>query len=185
MGSITTEYRGHEIRYDQNADEWTSYDLAGKTKSSPSLSKIKAAIDAMYLAERKANATACLEVRNHTSLKVVDATLVEYLGPTIERSLHSQMRRISDHKVASVARREGSSKPSRCEMPLSCFAPLSPETDAALVRVREAETVLRRAQKAYKDAVAAIPRVTLDDIADLVRLSGIDPTGGIKEGGKK
>lgn len=163
----TTVYRGHTIRWSDNSDEWTCYDLSDKVRSSPKLSRIKAAIDRLYLAERKANATPCYELSQHG--KRIESTVVEYLGARTKTSWTGNTT-TTTHKVAVVAKREGSERPSRREAELTSLAPATPEVERAyseyLALKAEAQAAADKADRAFK----AIPRLSLDDIEALVRL---------------
>ena len=50
--SIETNHRGYLIRYSENGDEWVSYE-AGDGMAAPTLSKLKAKIDAMIAKDKK------------------------------------------------------------------------------------------------------------------------------------
>ena len=76
--------------------------------------------------------------------------------------------------------RYGKERQSRRETDLSRCVPLGPETEAALAEARRLGKIMLDAENAYKAAVAAIPRVTIDQIDELIKVSGLDPTGGLK-----
>lgn len=180
--SLETEHRGYKIRYSENGDEWTCYD-AGNGMTAPTLSKMKEKIDRMALAERKASSFRCLEFSGYSSVDTEDASIIEYLGPTVEGGgWTGKPHYISKHKVASVANRKGKERPTRRESDLSNFLPDTPEVRAALEDLARLHKVAEEARKAFDAARKAIPRVTVADIAPLVKLSGIDPTGGLKDG---
>jgi hypothetical protein len=174
--TIATEYRGYRIAYSENEDEWSCYE-AGKGISHAKLTAVKAKIDALFLAERKRGATACLEIDLYGSacVTLTDATVIEYLGPKLERRNGVQI--IVGQKVAVVARRRGSEKAARREGELSGLAPNAPETLAAWAEAQRLFQTYADAKKAYDAAVTAIPRLSLADVMPLVTISGINPEG--------
>lgn len=184
--SLETEYRGYRIAYSENGDEWTCYEIGrGKGATAPTLSKMKAKVDDYLRSLRKQVSITCLELHTHFSLKAIDAVVVEYIGPTIDGGAWtSKARHVSGHKVAAMAMRDGATRVSRQEYHLTTFAPISDETYAAIAEAKRKEEILKAADRDFKAAVAAIPRLTLADIDQLVKLSGIDPTGGLGEAGK-
>jgi hypothetical protein len=176
---IETEYRGYRIIYSENQDEWTCHD-AGDGIRHAKLTGIKAKIDAMLLAERKRGATACLEISGYgmECIMLVDATVIEYLGPIQERDGYaSRWKPITDHKVAVMSRRRGSEKASRREERLSGLAQDTAEARDAWAEAMRLHKIYMDARKAYEAAVKAIPRLTLGDVMPLVFISGIDPAG--------
>lgn len=181
--TIETSHRGYKITYSENMDEWSCYE-AGDGFSAPTLTKLKEKIDRMLLSERRAAAIHCLEI-NGILPTFVEATLIEYIGPRIERDYYgSKPARLTGHTVAATANRSGSSKASRREMLLSSFAPDTREVHAAICEASVAYQQKVAAEKAYKTAYDAIPRMSVEQIADLVRISGIDPEAKDKLGGK-
>ena len=175
--SISTEYRGYRINYSENQDEWSCYE-AGTGFSHAKLSGVKAKIDALFLAERKRGATACLEMESlygSACVAMIDATVIEYLGPKLDR--HNGVLVIVGQKVAVVARRRGSEKAARRECELSSLAQNTPETLAAWAEAQRLYLIYADAKKAYDAAVTAIPRLSLDDVMPLVTISGISPEG--------
>lgn len=167
MSEPQTEYRGHKIRWSNNADEWTCYDLSDKVRSSPRLSLIKAAIDRLYLAERKSIATPCFEIGYNGER--TESNVVEYLGFKIQRSWSGGDQK-TEHKVAVVAKRTGSERPSRCERDLYSLMPVSAEAEAAYSEFKRLREIEKRAKADADAALEAVPRLTLDDIQALVDL---------------
>jgi hypothetical protein len=164
-------YRGHKINWSDNSDEWTCYDLSDKVRSSPKLSLIRAAIDRLYLAERKANAVPCFELGIHGDR--TESHVSEYLGPKIDRSWDGRETK-TRHKVAVVAVRSGSERPSRRELELTNLMASTPEAEAAWGHDRKLYVAEQEAKRAADEAWAAIPRLTLDQIAALVELHNRD-----------
>jgi hypothetical protein len=183
--SLSTEYRGYTIRYNDNSDEWTCADL-GRKNSAPTLSKMKANIDDYLRSIRKEAAVICYELNAHLSIKLTEATVTEYIGPTIDgSSWGSNPRHVSGHKVAIAAKREGNERIVRREGRLKDCVPMTEEAAQAITEAKRLERIAKAAQADYERAIKAIPRLTIDDVAGLVKASGVDPTGGLKpEGGK-
>lgn len=169
MSHIATEYRGYRIVWSDNGDEWVSYD-AGKGISSPSLAKVKAAIDRIHLSERKASAVRVFEISDHSGDSKVESLIVEYLGPKMGSYWSGNGGQVEDHRVAVVAQRSGSSKKSRKEVELSSLMPDTPEAQAAFEAYHEKKVIADEARKRAKAAFAAIPRVDVGHIQPLVSL---------------
>lgn len=184
--SIEVEHRGYKIHYAENGDVWRCWDLNGKDAENAALSKVKQAIDRVLLKERKENAVTCYEISSGSSFSAIEAQIIEYIGPKIERPYRRDMSRIpkqvTGHTVKAVAKRRMNDRASAQNGELRGYAPMTPEVEEAIARAEYAKGELNAARKRYEDVLNAIPRMTLADIADLVRISGIDPTGGIKEG---
>lgn len=184
MTEIKIEYRGYPIRYSENEDLWNCYDLGGhgKDASEPSLSKLKARIDALILSERKRGSVPCLILtHNHHTFQIdtIEGAITEYLGPKIERPYGQKERVVVEQRVAVSAKRSANSRVSRQDSPLSKHALITPEVDAALAEANRLGVLAREANAAYKAAFDAIPRVQIDDISALVKISNLDPTGGL------
>ena len=161
-----TTYRGHVIRWSDNSDEWTCYDLSDRVRSSPKLSVIKTAIDRMYLAERKDNAVEC-HVLGRSGTRI-DGTVVEYLKPRIQWQGRSQ--EYIEHRVAVVYQSAGSTKRARSEKKLDELAPLTAEADTAYQEYLTLKKIADDAVATAKKAFDQIPRLTPDDLTALVEL---------------
>jgi hypothetical protein len=170
MSGISIEYRGHTIRWADNEDCWTCWDLGNKAKSSPKLSVIKAAIDKIYLAERKAASTQCWEINSHSGTREF-ANVIEYVGPKVERAWAGEITSETKHIVGVVAKREGSERNSRKDIETSRLAPVGEATDKAWAAYEVAMESRKLAQSRERDALAAVPRLSLDDINELVALA--------------
>lgn len=172
--SVATVYRGHKIQWSDNSDEWTCYDLSDRVRSSPKLSLIKAAIDRLYLAERKENATPCFEITRNDGSRV-ESSVVEYLGERYERAYGKTPEKIK-HRVAVVAKRTGSERPSRRETELAALAPASPDTETAWANFKALYDAAREADRTATAAFAAIPRLQPKDISALIKLHSEEPS---------
>lgn len=171
VSTPTTTYRGHTIQWSDNSDKWVCYDLSDKVRSSPKLSLIKAAIDRLYLTERKNKAVQCYELSTHGQR--VESNVVEYLGEKVHRSWGSKPE-ITDHKVAVVAQRHGSERPSRRETTLDKLMPVTPEAEDAYQRYERLNAEAKAAGKRADDAFKAIPRLKPYDVRALIELYGRD-----------
>ena len=167
---IETEYRGHRIIYSENQDNWYASDI--QNSDAPTLSKVKAKIDKMYLDMRKRSAFNGFEISGHGEPTLTPTTIVEYVKEKVERSWSDPSKITSrSHIVAAVAQRGGREKAARRQCNLDEIAPDTPETMVAFENAKALWVEMRRAEKAYRDAVAAIPRVSFHDITDLVKAS--------------
>ena len=168
----STEYRGYSIRYSENEDVWTCYDVGA---SHEKLSRVKAKIDEMHRKLRKANAFHCLDVSSYGGVSADDATIVEYIGP-IRAKTNSFQRvgdgEIIDHEVAFMSARHGSNgRKSRQKGSLSKLVLNSPEN---LRRIDEAKRLYEEARKIEKQSqeiMQTLDRPSVDQIAELVTAS--------------
>lgn len=173
--SVATEYRGHTIRWSDNEDCWTCYDLSDKVRSSPKLSNIKAAIDRLYLAERKDAGVECWEI-SQSDCKRTFSKVVEYLGPKENRHYFTKELQSVSHKVAVVAKRAGSDRPSRAQTECAMLGKPGDEFDAAWKVYVDATAEAKAAQKRVSEAYSALPRLSVEDISRLVELAEKDTT---------
>lgn len=167
MADPTCEYRGHTIRWSDNEDCWTCWDLSDKVRSSPKLSTIKAHIDKLYLAERKANATPCYELGRE---RRVESMVVEYLGERKEKSWRKLGEFTITHRVAVVAKRDKNDRPARKEATLPALSPVSPEADAAWQHYAVLAHELKLAERRAAEAFDALPRLKPEDVQKLIDL---------------
>jgi hypothetical protein len=168
----STEYRGYTIRYSENEDVWTCYDVGA---SHEKLSRVKAKIDEMHRKLRKANAFHCLTVSSYGGVSAEEATIVEYLGPI--RAKTSAYQRVGDgnvidHEVAFMSARGGfSDKKTRQKGKLS---DLSLGTEENLRRISEAKKLYDEAKKIEgqsREILKMLDRPTVDQIAELIAAS--------------
>ncbi|RWI96392.1 MAG: hypothetical protein EOR22_06430 [Mesorhizobium sp.] len=176
MAEITTTYRGHEIRYGDNTDEWYCGDLESGNNSHVSLAKLKAKIDKMYLDLRKQGAVKAFEIQGYGGdiPRLAEATIVEYLGQGKtynSRTNHGSGGYVAGpHKIAVVATRRGNERASRAEQTFDDIMPDTPEAHAAFAEAVRLAQLARAAQAAATAALKAVPRLSLDDIRELVRI---------------
>lgn len=178
MTDLTVEHRGYKIRYSDNEDNWWCPELgSGKAASSESLRKIKERIDKVLLTERKASALSCFELEIGGRANATEADIIEYLGPRIDYA----SRKVDEQRVGVTARRRGNEKVTRSERSLSSLMPDTPEAHAALAEAKRLQAIADEAKKVADAALNAVPRVTIDMIEALVKISGMDPTGGLSK----
>lgn len=172
MAEITTTYRGHEIRYGENSDEWYCSDLESGGQSHASLAKLKAKIDKMYLDLRKKAAVKAFEINTgyYEKPSLNETTVIEYVGQAKVRDYSKGGHTLGPHKVACVATRRGNDRPSRAEMEMSGLMPDTPEAHAAFAEALRLAEIAEAARKVAVATQAAVPRLSLDDIADLVKI---------------
>ncbi|TGT90884.1 MULTISPECIES: hypothetical protein [unclassified Mesorhizobium] len=172
MAEIETTYRGHLIRYGENSDTWYAHDL-GFEASNQSLAKLKTQIDKMYLDLRKKAAVKAFEIRPGYMGQLptcAEATVTEYLKSFSEKDYRTGGQTLTRHKVAVVALRRDNDRASRAEKELSDLMPNTPEAQAAYDEALRLYEVTKAAQKAADEAFKAIPRLSIDDIRELVRI---------------
>ncbi|TIT80123.1 MAG: hypothetical protein E5W57_04120 [Mesorhizobium sp.] len=172
MAEIETTYRGHLIRYGENSDEWYCSDLESGNNSHASLAKLKAKIDKMYLDLRKKAAVKAFEINPGYMGRLpecIEATVTEYLKTFTEKNWKG-VEGPTRHKVAAVALRRDNDRASRAEKELANLMPDTPEAHAAYAEALRLYEVTKAAQLAADEAFKAIPRLSLDDIRELVRI---------------
>lgn len=154
---IIVNYRGHEIRYNHNADEWMCSELDGGYITNPRLSKVKERIDKMYLDIRKKNAVPVVEVAKLSWFSrdeaIVEGMVVEYLGGS---------------KIAVVSQRMGAKKASRAERQLKDVAPDTPEVREAISEYLKAHEETAKARRVEDEMFDKIPRLSIHAIQKLV-----------------
>lgn len=158
MPSIETEHRGVKIRYSDNEDTWYCSELSF---SHASLRRVKARIDKWWKDARSAAVVEVYRVSYDGTLR--PAQVVEYLGDR-----HGIGRR--GPQVAVVGQSYAKERPSRSEVSLSELTLATP----ALAALQTELTRLREQKKTIEDEITAkvnaIPRLSLGDIAELVKL---------------
>lgn len=179
---IETEYKGYRILYNDNSDEWSCSDL---DVSDPALSKVKAKIDKILNSRRKLESVSAFYLRTDSkpfTVSLTDATVVEYLGPNVVNDYNvtrlpsgASPKVQRGHKIAVMVGLDGE-RASRRNMPLSHLVADTPETHAAIKVAQDAGAAAKAADAEYRAAVAAIPRLTTDQIAGLVAVSGLPLT---------
>lgn len=178
--TIKTEHRGHTIIYSENGDEWWCSDI---NYSNVSLQKVRARIDKMYLDLRKKSATPCFEISNYGKGDKVESSVVEYLDEIWEGGGWNLKtpRHLANHKVAVVAKRQGSEKSSRREAKLSELMPVTDEANAAFEEFRRLRDIAIDAQRVANAAFDAIPRLKIEDVAELVRIKKTEGSSDDRE----
>lgn len=167
--SLATEYRGYTIRYSENNDTWDCYDCK---VSAETLTKAKAAIDALHLKVRKAAAVPCYEIQKEMfSVALLDATVIDYLGPAKTSDWVSSKKIVTGQRVASVCKRRGSARASRADCHLSSLVKPGPEVEAIVAELAVLGEAKKAASQAFEDAVNRLPKLQIEDIKDLIEAS--------------
>jgi hypothetical protein len=172
MPNIETVYRGHTITYGENSDEWYCGDLEAGGASHVSLAKLKAKIDKMYLDLRRKAAVKAFEIGSgyYEKPSLNATTVIEYVGQAKTRNYNGGGFTLGAHKVACIAPRRGNDRASRAEKELDGIMPDTPEAHAAFAEALRLAEIASAAKKAADAALKAVPRLSLDDIAELVRI---------------
>lgn len=171
--TMATEYRGYTIRFGENDEKWSCYDIE---YSHEKLSNVKERIDRLHLQLRKASSVDCLVMSDifsdYQNATMLDGKIVDYIGVirsqrpgTFERE-HTGP--VVDHKVAVVSAR-GGDKPSRRTQNLSDA--FSPEAADMLPLILRQQAIIREARAEISRIRAALPRIQFDQLADLVKAS--------------
>jgi hypothetical protein len=184
--TLETTHRGYTIQYSENQDKWWSHD-AGDGMEAETLSKMKDKIDRMIAKSKKATAVHFLILDNDQSGRkttLTEAKMTGYIGPkVVNKTGYSSEKVVKGHSVEAVyvSSRWGrpDEKAARRSTGLDNCCPDTPEVHAALADANRLGQLARQADEDYRKAVGAIPRMTLEDIDHLVKLSGVDPTGGL------
>ncbi len=177
VSNISTEYRGYKISFGDNSEEWSCSELS--FYGFPKLSTLKARVDKMLLDVRKKSAVSCFEI-THRDTSKTPGTIVDYVKMRHDNDyargyVDGKLPKIAKHVVAVVAQRSNSDRAARGEKDLDGLMPDTPEALAAFEVYAEKVRLYREAGKAADMAYAAVPRVTVEMIAELKR---------IKEGGE-
>lgn len=171
MTTIKTIYRGYEITYNENTEEWACYDLNSSyaTGSSPKLAAIKARVDKMIVGMRKAAAVEAFEINTNASSKPSknNCMVIEYVGT--DRNGYTRDAPI-EAKVATMAIRRDNDKPTRKETFLNGIMPNTREALEAYEDAMSAYLEVQKARATYQERLDAIPRLSLDDIKGLVEV---------------
>ncbi|MER9652501.1 hypothetical protein NKJ26_03150 [Mesorhizobium sp. M0152] len=175
MAGIETTYRGHTISYGENSDEWYCADLDHGGNSHVSLAKLKAKIDKMYLDLRRKAAVKAFEISSgpYERPSLNEATVIEYVGQAKtynSRAPGGGRYELGAHKVAVIATRHGNDRASRAEKEIQTLMPATPEAHAAFAEAIRLAEIARAAKTEADAALKAVPRLSLDDIAELVRI---------------
>ncbi len=172
--TLSTEYRGYAISYSENEDRWNCY--ACKV-SAETIGKVKAKIDAIHLKMRKAAMVRAYEINsNHThGPELRECRLIDYLGEKWSGSWTAS-REVVDHRVSSMAVRDSGlgigQRAGRQERNLSEIVAMTPKAEAQMIEAQRLHVIYRAAEDAYQAAIDGLPRLTLEDIAGLIKAAG-------------
>lgn len=165
-------YRGYEITYNENTEEWNCYDINSSyssSGSSPKLAAIKARIDKMLVDMRKAEAVEAFVINASASSEPskTNCMVTEYVGT--DRNGYTRDAPF-EPKVATMALRRGNNKPSRQELFINNLMPNTKEALEAYEDALAAYRAVKAARAVYQERLNAIPRLSLEDIPGLVEV---------------
>jgi len=169
---IETTHRGYRITYSENAEEWSCLELS---YSHPKLETVRSRIDKLLLDERKKAGVSCYQI-DHQGGRTA-ANVVEFIKTTKSKDYHGRETPATRHRVAIVAQRAGRERPARSEAELDNLMPDTPEANAAFERAAELQRIANEAAKAAREALKLVPRLTLDDVAELKRIKDTESEG--------
>lgn len=158
MPSIETEHRGVKIRYSDNEDTWYCSELSF---SHASLRRVKARIDKWWKDARSAAAMEVYRIGGDGTIR--PAQVVEYLG----ESTSYGRRRIL---VAVMGDNHGSGTSRRSEVNLDELALPTAELDVGRALLERLKQQKRDIEDQIARTVRDLPRLTLEDIPELVKL---------------
>lgn len=178
MADVKFTYRGYEIHFSMNSEEWycNEIEMLSKTHrdgtvsssylSSPKLPEVKAGIDKFLTEMRKAAGVEAFIISGATSKpEKRNCMVVEYHG-----TKRNYADKKPEHKASTMAIRHGNGKPSRVEGSLRDMMPNTPEALAAFEEAVEAHKALEAARLHYVGVFARIPRLQPEDIPGLVKV---------------
>jgi cation transport regulator ChaC len=157
MSRITTTHKGMDIHWAENEDAWSCMELK---YSSPSLSKVKKRIDVFRKKERDSITYKAVYLGTFNN-KFEEVEIVEYLG-------ESKRSYAKGHKVAVMRVSGFKGRRSRNEDRLNELALDLPEVHAKGREIKEIEAQIDALNTRKREIFDSIPRLTLDDIPELV-----------------
>ena len=170
--AIETEHKGYEIRYSENEDCWNCYDL---DVTGTSLSRIKAAIDKELLKIRKASAVDVIQLsaahsseRKTTEVRAVDAR------PVGRRTYNATPG--WDYEIGVMT----PGKRGKSFVKASSLAEPTPEVFEQIKAARALQAEADKAEKLAREAWEAIPRISHEYVAGLIKAA----TEKVEEGSK-
>lgn len=166
---IAIQYRGFEITFSENAGTWRCWDLDIENVD---ISKVKAKIDHTALKLRKENSFDCLYLGHEDEL--IPAKIIEYLGEVKEKGPPFGTGPLVHKGYLVAAMRPGysvSDRPSRQKDRLKSFVRPGPTADAIQAEIRAERETIKRAQERILELRGRYPRVTIEDIATLVKIA--------------
>lgn len=171
MADIQTVHRDYAIRYSENEDNWRCYDL---DLEDASLAKLKERIDKLLLKVRKESAVDVLIVGSeHSShFTVTEGRAIDAkVGFERQRSSYSSEAKEPIRKVSLgiFSNRRGGDRGGKSFYPISDVSLPTPEVYAAIAEVERLRKIAKAAEEAVKAAVRAIPRISEEDVAGLIR----------------
>ena len=168
--SLTTTHKGKEIRFSEHTETWDCGDL---NLSDPSLPKLRKKIDTALRRARSNAAYACLLMPSPYlssaggEVKPVAATVTEYLGT------EKNYKKVEQHKVAVMAVYMGQKK-TRQKKGLGDVIHDTDHNRCVLAEMARLQEVYNTTAKLYTEQAKLLTRVNMDDLTDLVEVSGME-----------
>lgn len=168
---IKIEYRGYEVHFGENSNEWWSSDFSVQDVD---LGKVKAAMDKQLLKIRKASSVDGLIIEGEAT--AIPVKIVEYIRPITEKTGQFGLgeKKVVGHYVAIMGMFRGNSKPARREIRLSEIMIDCEDTHAEVEQCRRFTKEAKRLNALAKESLDGCPRVQLSGIETLVKVAGGD-----------
>jgi hypothetical protein len=167
---IETTHRGYKIQYGENNDEWWCHELDITSKS---LQRVKRRIDQIQLKERKESAVECFELTSsHTAggrTKLSYAKVIEYGGA--KKPYGYKEGDPLQQEVYALTRNRDSDRMRRSKFNMDNMIRKESGVMDTLGCIHILEAQRYDLDQEIKALVKSLPRLTLDDIEPLVRIS--------------
>lgn len=165
---IKIPYRGYEITLSDNSGEWRCWDLGVENVD---ITKVKAAIDRIALKERKKEAVKALMLGWNG--RVEEVTIIDYNGPIKDRKdgALTGEKVVVDHSVWVMKPGAYGKGMGRNKEKLSQIIRPGPHTDGLIAEIAEQEALEKAAREKAHQLRKRLPRLGVEDIAGLIKLS--------------
>lgn len=173
--TLKVEYRGYEIKFSENADQWECWAVKAESKS---LQSVKAKIDNMHRKLRKENSVQAIVLVEYAGIRTEEAKIIEYLKP--ERATTRSFQRVGDgeiidHEVAfmSPAGRAARDKDrlSRKTAKLSSLYQPTQENFAIIEKMYDLYQQQRELASKQAELKKTLKQITVEEIAKLMKAS--------------
>lgn len=162
MSSLEVQYRGYAIRFSENSEEWTCYDI---DYIHASLGAVKRKIDLLDRAQRHKAAIPVLVLVTSGWGGVKDwdeATIVEVVT--------TRHRITEGHSKVAIVRENGDGRKVRRTTTTEQLIQDTPENRQKLTSLCKRYSDLSRQQNEVLKQIEALPRLTEKDVARLIGL---------------
>lgn len=170
---IEVNHRGYTIHYNENTDEWCA--SGANMFSHAKLTTVRGKIDQMLRAERQASSVPAFFIDADPfrgPQNPEPATVIEYVRERWDRDYKTGLNVMRGHTVAVMAGGIGmKDRKSRRDVNMESLMPANPEALAAYSNYLDIKHELQKLVVKARQAVAAVPRLTLEDIAELHRIA--------------